>query len=46
MESQIQQYLQSEEWRAEIYGNLLLHEVANQCLDRTIEMIGELRFDE
>ena len=32
-------------WRANNYGDFLLHEAANQSLDMTIERIGRERFE-
>jgi hypothetical protein len=36
----VQEFLDSDEWRAMNYGDFLLHEAANQSLDRTIERLG------
>ena len=41
----IQQYFESEEWRAKVYVDLLLHEVAQQSLNLTIQVIGQRRFE-
>jgi hypothetical protein len=41
----VQEFLDSEEWRAMNYGDFLLHETANLSLDRTIERLGRDRFD-
>jgi hypothetical protein len=41
----VQEFLDSDEWRAMNYGDLLLHQAANQSLDRTIERLGRDRLD-
>jgi hypothetical protein len=41
----IDEYLESDEWRAMNYGDYLLHAAANRSLDLTIERIGRDRFD-
>jgi len=41
----VQNYLDSNEYRAMNYGDLVLHEAAKQCLDLTIDRIGRNRFD-
>jgi hypothetical protein len=43
--SSVQEFLDSNEWRAMNYGDFLLHQAANLSLDRTIERLGRDRFD-
>ena len=40
----VQKYLDSDEWRAQNYGDYLLHAAANKSLDLTIERLGRERF--
>ena len=42
----VQAFLDSDEWRAMNYGDLLLHEAASLSLDLTIDNLGRDRFDE
>ena len=41
----MQEYLDSDEWRAQNYGDYLLQSVANRSLDLTIERLGRERFN-
>ena len=41
----VQAYLESDDWKAQNYGDYLLHQAANQSLDLTIEIIGQEKFD-
>lgn len=41
----VQTYLNSDDWKAQNYGDYLLHAAANQSLDLTIEPLGRERFD-
>ena len=41
----VQAFLDSNEWRAMNYGDLLLHAAASRSLDQTIQRIGRDRFD-
>ena len=41
----VQDYLNSNEWRARNYGDYLLHQAANISLDQTIDRIGRGRFE-
>jgi hypothetical protein len=40
----VQAYLDSDDWKAQNYGDYLLHAAANKSLDLTIERIGAERF--
>lgn len=42
----VQAYLASDDWRAQNYGDYLLHAAANQSLDLTIDRIGREKFQE
>jgi hypothetical protein len=41
----VQEFLDSDEWRAMNYGDFLLHQAANLSLDVTIDRLGRDRFD-
>lgn len=41
----VHQYLSSLEWRDRIAGDMLLHHVANRCLDATIQALGRETFE-
>jgi len=44
--TEIEEYYNSEEWRARNYGDYLLHEAVSQSLDLTIESIGKTVFED
>jgi len=46
MRPKIEEFLNSNEWRAANYGDYLYHEVVRQSLDLTIEALGQKRFEE
>jgi len=41
----VQDYLESDDWKAQNYGDYLLHAAANYSLDLTIERLGRDRFN-
>ncbi|CAB9525451.1 expressed unknown protein [Seminavis robusta] len=41
----VKEYLESDDWKAQNYGDYLLHAAANRSLDLTIERLGRQRFD-
>ena len=40
----VKKYIQSDLFRSQVYGDLLLHSAVNQSLDLTIEHLGQKRF--
>jgi hypothetical protein len=42
----VKDYLSSDVWYAQNYGDYVLHAAANESLDRTIEALGRSRFEE
>ena len=45
MSPAVQKYLDSDDWKAQNYGDYLLYAAANQSLDQTIARLGRPRFN-